>query len=126
MEKTEMINLPKMSIVYIAGPYTPLEAKTNHDYCRMTQWNVDHAVDAGICLLQKNLIPYIPHLTHYIQMRMQEDFGDKWYGADLVILERCDAILMLNGWETSKGAKLEYDYAMRHNMPIYFEEDLNC
>ena len=30
---------------------------------------------------------------------------------DLQMLEFCDAIYMLNGWEQSAGAKLEYHYA---------------
>lgn len=32
--------------------------------------------------------------------------------ADLKLLLDCDAIYMLNGWEYSKGASLEYDLAI--------------
>lgn len=31
--------------------------------------------------------------------------------ADIKLLLECDGILMLRGWETSKGAKLEFDVA---------------
>lgn len=37
-------------------------------------------------------------------------------------LSCCDGILMLNGWEQSKGAREEFCYAVDHKMPIIFEE----
>ncbi len=33
----------------------------------------------------------------------------------------CDAIFLLNGWENSKGARQEFEYALRHKMTIFFE-----
>lgn len=37
-------------------------------------------------------------------------------------LSCCEAILMLKGWEQSKGAREEFCYAVDHKMPIIFEE----
>lgn len=34
-----------------------------------------------------------------------------------------DGVLMLEGWERSKGARLEYAWAVIENIPIYHEED---
>ena len=36
-------------------------------------------------------------------------------------LECCEGILMLEGWEASKGARQEFCYAVDHKMPIIFE-----
>jgi hypothetical protein len=119
-----MITLPLGSLIYVAGPYTPKQAKTNHDFCRFTQWNVDRAVDVGIKLMMKNYVVYIPQLSHYIQLRMKTDYGKKWYDFDIEILKRCDAILMMGGWTESKGAKSEYDYAMKNKIQVFFESDL--
>ena len=42
---------------------------------------------------------------------------------DLQILELCDTIYMLKGWEGSRGANREYGYALGKGMDIIFERD---
>lgn len=41
--------------------------------------------------------------------------------ADIRMLVECDAIYMLNGWEHSKGAKLELDVASSCGLRVMFE-----
>jgi hypothetical protein len=43
----------------------------------------------------------------------------------LPLLLDCDAILMLEDWEHSAGAKIEFQLAQYVGMKIYFEEDFN-
>lgn len=43
---------------------------------------------------------------------------------DLCLLELCDAICMLKGWQESKGANREYGYALAKDITIIREEDL--
>ena len=44
--------------------------------------------------------------------------------ADLAILETCDGICMLRGWERSRGAQIERRAALKRGIPIYtFSED---
>lgn len=50
-----------------------------------------------------------------------KEFIDK----DLKELMKCDAIYLLNGWQKSKGAMLEYTYAKTVDMKILFEEENN-
>lgn len=40
---------------------------------------------------------------------------------DLKMLLGCDAICMMDGWEESKGAKLELDVASTCGMTVYYE-----
>lgn len=40
----------------------------------------------------------------------------------LAMLQECDCIYMLKGWENSNGAKIEFDYAVTNKKTIYFEE----
>lgn len=40
----------------------------------------------------------------------------------MYILDKCDTIYMLKGWEDSKGANREYGYALGTNMIIIYEE----
>ena len=43
--------------------------------------------------------------------------------ADLAMLIRCGAVYMLEGWESSRGAKLELGVAEALGMDIYYEGD---
>ena len=38
------------------------------------------------------------------------------------MIDMCDAIYFLDGWEESAGAKIEFDYACRKNKGIYFKD----
>ena len=40
----------------------------------------------------------------------------------MTMLKMCNAIYMLKGWEDSKGARLEYNYAIENNYKIIFEK----
>ena len=40
----------------------------------------------------------------------------------MTMLRMCDSIYMLKGWEDSKGARLEYNYAVENNYKIIFEK----
>ena len=37
----------------------------------------------------------------------------------------CSAILMFNGWETSNGARLELDTALKNGLDVYLEKDID-
>lgn len=41
---------------------------------------------------------------------------------DLTALSFCDAIYLMNGWEQSKGAKIEHDAAKKLKLKIFYEE----
>lgn len=42
----------------------------------------------------------------------------------LKMMMQCDAILMLDGWADSKGAKIEWNLAQQLNFQVYYEGDL--
>lgn len=42
---------------------------------------------------------------------------------DLVLLDLCDTIYMLKGWESSCGANREYGYALAKGLEIMYERD---
>ena len=44
--------------------------------------------------------------------------------ADLKMLLDCDAICMMDGWEESKGCKLEHDVASTCGLTVYYESDI--
>lgn len=42
----------------------------------------------------------------------------------LAMVEAADAVFMLDGWENSKGAKLERDYAEYQGKTIFYEKTI--
>lgn len=103
--------------IYIAGPYT---ASTPE----LVRRNVDIAIDAGLKVWKKGHVPFIPHLTHFVDERavatgvpMQYDEYLAW---DTQWLEGCDAILYLS---SSRGADLELQNAKQLGLTIYWSVD---
>ena len=47
---------------------------------------------------------------------------EEYMKISLCMLDMCDSIYMLKGWEDSKGARLEYNYAVENNYKIIFEK----
>lgn len=43
---------------------------------------------------------------------------DEYMKLDLMLLDMCDAIYMMNGWEKSKGACIEFGYAVAKELII--------
>lgn len=103
--------------IYVAGPYTA------SSYNQIQQ-NVNNAIDAAISVYKKGHFPYIPHLTHWIELRSKETNQNlKWEDyleMDRTWLDNCDALLFLN---PSKGANLELEHAKNNNKKIFYSVD---
>lgn len=53
----------------------------------------------------------------------EDDTWERHLAVDILNLLHCDAILQLPGWENSRGARLEYEIAIRIKIPVIsFEE----
>ena len=48
---------------------------------------------------------------------------EQMVNVDLALLDLCDTIYMLKGWEQSCGANREYGYALAKGLDIMFERD---
>ena len=46
---------------------------------------------------------------------------EEYMRVSLVLLEMCDAVLMLKGWRESRGCRMELEYACEHGITITFE-----
>src|ERR1035437_7645838 len=46
---------------------------------------------------------------------------EDYINGDLIMLDRCDIIFMLPGWQESKGANVEIRFAKRKGMKIVFD-----
>jgi len=99
--------------IYVAGPYTATSAK---GHAR----NTARAIDAGISLFRKGHFPYIPHLTHFVDLRAKRTgIKLRWHDYiawDMPWLEVCDGFLYL---APSKGADLELERARKLKKRIF-------
>ncbi len=103
--------------IYIAGPYSA-------DTPEAIEANVQRAIDAGIAVLKKGHIPYIPHLSHWVDKRAEETghpiTWDDWMEVDSVWLDQCDAIWHL---ASSRGADMELERAKAAGKIIFYDYD---
>ncbi len=99
--------------IYIAGPYSA-GSETQIDA------NVRAAVDAGIAVFRKGHYPFVPHLTHFVDLRAKE-LGTKlewedYIRWDLEWLRQCDAVLCFG---RSPGTDIEIEEARRRGIRIF-------
>ncbi len=104
-------------IIYIAGKYN---APTDGE--RLL--NTHKAIDIGIKVYEKGHYPIIPHLTHWIEKRM--DYlgypprpNEYWYDFDNLILPKCDGFIKICNNGESKGADAEEKLARKLNLKIF-------
>ena len=50
---------------------------------------------------------------------------EEYMKTSLVMLGMCKAILMMKGWQDSKGCGIEFEHAYENGMMILFEERIN-
>ena len=103
--------------IYVAGPYT---AETGAGKVS----NVKRAIDVGIALFKKGHIPFIPHLTHFVDLRAKEKgipiAWEEYIRWDLGWLSLCDAVIYLG---SSPGADLELASAQRLGKRVFHSLD---
>jgi len=99
-----------MRVVFIAGPFT---AGTAWDI----EQNVRCAEGCALAVARSGAMPLCPHTnTRLFHGQCTEQF---WYDGTLELLRRCDAVLMVPGWERSKGATNERRFAEQIGLPVF-------
>lgn len=99
--------------IYVAGPYSaPSE--------REREMNTRRAIEAGLALFKLGHTPFIPHLTHYVDLHAHRTgvvmTWDDYIRLDLEWLDLCDALLYLG---PSKGADLELQHALKRGKRVF-------
>lgn len=113
----------KPKVLYIAGPYS---AKTREEI----QQNINIAEQVGKAVLKAGFVPLIPHrISAHWDDDPEFDLAEWDHAAwldrfCLPLLEKCDGILMIDGWQLSKGATIEFEHACRMDKLIHTMETL--
>ena len=110
--------------VFVSGPLTDGdtikdEYATLQGVISQMEYNVIDAMILGTHLIDMGLIVYIPHLSYYMHKEFPQDY-DKWMEMSLYWLGKCDALYRIG---PSKGADIENEYALRHDIPIFHSMD---
>ena len=100
-------------LIFISGPYS---ANTK----LATEFNIGVARDAAIWLAEHKIFYFCPHLNSMFFEQWLDTPVSFYYVMDEEILSRCDALLLLPGWENSKGATSEFNFATRANKPLFY------
>lgn len=100
-------------IIYISGPYSA------QDKMKVIE-NIQHAERFALKVLELGHIPITPHLLFRLFEFKTDHPKEVFLKADVAILDRCDGILMIDGWKESEGARYEHDYALANKVPIYY------
>ena len=103
-----------MMTVYIAGPFRGPNRWT-------VKRNVQVAREWALRVAEAGHVPVCPHA-------MYEDFDglltDRfWLDATMELMRRCDAVVMIPGWEDSAGARGELKEALSLGMPCWEQRD---
>lgn len=98
-------------LVYIAGPYRA-----------PTPWgveqNIRNAMDAAVMVWRAGLWALCPHAN---TARMEGVTTDESFLVGYVeMMRRCDAVLLVEGWRKSQGARAEVDEAMTLGLPVLY------
>lgn len=99
-----------MKVIYVAGKFT---APNSWQRAR----NIRAAETVGFAVAQVGAMPLIPHAnTAHFDGTCSPEF---WYEGTLELLRRCDAVMLVPGWEGSKGVKAEMEEATRRGMLVF-------
>lgn len=96
-----------MKLIYLAGPYGQPDPCVNvHKHILVA----DHLAALGYGVM----VPVLSHLWHTVSPHPREF----WMTLDLCLLERCDALLRLDG--ESHGADEEVAHAQSRGIPVFY------
>jgi len=102
--------------VYIAGPY---RAKTPWD----VEQNIRRAEAVAMIVAKHGAYPVCPHTNTRGWFESVQP-GGFWLEATLELMRRCDAVVLVEGWTESVGAKAEWVEADKMKLPIFAECDV--
>lgn len=100
-------------LIYVAGPY---RAATREAIAS----NIEAARLVGISAAELGWFPVIPHAnTAHMELDLPDLGDDFWLRGTMEMMERCDAVMLVPGWENSAGTKGEMARADALRIPIF-------
>ncbi len=103
----------RIPVVYVAGPY---RARTR----AQVSVNIQSARAVGLLAIRNGWSAVIPHAnTGDLDLHAPDITDDFWLAATLELMRRCDAVVLVPGYETSEGTQGEIAEAKRLGIPVF-------
>ena len=102
--------------VYVAGPYNA------GNICSCLD-NMRRGMQASIDVLKAGYAPFCPWLDHHYGLMDGAVTREMYQAQSMAWLEVSDAVLVLDGWETSSGTKAEIARAKEVGIPVFYTLD---
>ena len=100
-----------MKVIYICGPYS-------HESAWQREQNIRRAEDVAYQVAQLGCSPLCPH-TNMGRSFWGTQTPEFWYQATMELMKRCDAIMTVKGWQSSRGATREV--AAAEHRPVFHD-----
>lgn len=100
-----------MKLAYVSGKYTDSRGPI------FAELNICHAAEVAVKLWSLGIAVICPHTNtkHFDGATTYEAFLE----GDLIMVDRCDLVVMVDNWHTSRGAKGERERAIGQSVPVY-------
>ena len=101
-------------LIYLAGPY-------RSDTVYGIRQNIRRAEEIALEFWKRGVPVLSPHKNTALFDGAADD--SVWLDGDLIMLARCDVLVLLPGWEKSSGTKTEKGRAETARMPVFEIKD---
>lgn len=98
-------------VLYVSGPYSGLDEDA-------IDVNIKKAGKIAQQLWDEGFTVFCPH-TNTAHFSHESTPYEGYIEGDLVLVARCDAIVMIEDWQKSKGALIEKERAELLNLPVF-------
>ncbi len=108
-----MTRVPFPPLIYVAGPFS---APTREG----VEEHIARAVAVGIEVARLGAMPVIPHAnTAHPSFESVQPYTF-WLAGTLHLLHKCDGMILVPGWEHSRGTRGEIESAEKHGIPLFY------
>jgi len=117
-------------LVYIAGPYSPTADQKAWLSTAPTEWaqrvaerqivigNIAAAEQTAIWVAEAGFAVLCPHSNTAHEKFVEAQPYEFWIAATLRMLRVCDALMTVEGWEKSPGARGEVEWCTANKVPV--------